>query len=151
MWPLVGMTWEARALAEVDERGRLKPKPKIRQKRVEKDAVTTPDTRTHSAPKPKKMPARRLQQSARAGDLPHDATLEIMAGDLVLKSANAVSAPTERPCQDSSSATPVSHDAGRQRRTSVSLPCSTSLQSRPESLKSPPPGPRLSTCLRCPV
>ena len=62
--------------AEVDERGRLKPKPK-----------------------PKRRPAQ-LRQEAQTteGEIPRDARLEILAGDLVLRSANAVS--TTDKCPD---------------------------------------------------
>ena len=93
--------------AEVDERGRLKPKPK-----------------------PKRRPAQ-LRQEAQTteGEIPRDARLEILAGDLVLRSANAVSTTDKcpdrhKPVQNTDSTRPtrsVESSAASSRPTQTSV------------------------------
>ena len=86
---------------DVDEHGRLRPRPKKRP------AVLLP---------------------AEESELPHDATLEILAGDLVLKSVNAVAS------AGSSSGGSAPHKS--QRRTKPSHPAACSAAStRPERVK----------------
>eukprot|EP00439_Symbiodinium_sp_Y106_P075193 s2461_g14.t2 len=104
---------KAYSAAEVDDRGRLKPKPKRRPEQLRRAA------------------------QAPAGELPKDARLEILAGDLVLKSASAVSSTDSR----SDSRQPVQTSASARPTQSVESPAASS-RSTPTSATSTTAAPR---------